>query len=220
MVTTSTKIDTFSSWYLDTGCSTHMTVRRDWFISLDESTKNKFRFVDDNTLKVEEVGKVLIKRNDGKQSFISNVLFMLGMKSNLLSLCQLLEKGFVMKMKDNVLKVYDSKKGLVLMAYLSKNKTLKVGIDVIKHKCLATIVSKSEWLWHYRFRHLTFRDLNLLNRDNMMHRLSHIQVPSEVCEECFECKNPALISYHLLIKFSSGNGKLDEAISIIEVFKL
>ena len=54
----------------------------------------------------------------------------------------------------------------------------------------------------------------------MMHRLSHIQVPSEVCEECLECKNLALIGYHLLIKFSSGNGKLDEVISIIEVFKL
>lgn len=84
---------------------------------------------------------MFIKRKDGKQSFISGVLFVPEMKNNLLSLGQFLEKGFVMKMKDNVLKVYDSKKGLVLMVYLSKNKTLKVGIDVIKHKCLATIVS-------------------------------------------------------------------------------
>lgn len=92
MVTISTKIDNSLSWYLDTSCSTHKIGRRDWFVSLDESTKNKVKFVDDSTLKVKEVGKVLIKIKDGKQSFISYVLFMPRMKSNLLCLGQLLEK--------------------------------------------------------------------------------------------------------------------------------
>lgn len=87
---------------------------------------------------------MLIKRKDGKQSFIFYVLFMSGMKSNLLSLGQLLEKGFVMKIEDNVLKVYASKKRLVLKAHLSKNRTFKVRIDVMEHECLATVVRKSE----------------------------------------------------------------------------
>ena len=160
--TPSTKIDNFSSWYLDTGCTTHMTGKRDWFVSL----------------RAEGVGKVLIKWNDGKQSFIFGVLFMLGMKSNLLSLGQLLEKRFVMKMEDNVLKVYDNKKRLILKALLSKNITFKVGIDVMEHECLATTVRKSEWLCHYRFEHLNFKDLNLLHRDNMVNELPHIQVPN------------------------------------------
>ena len=111
---------------------------------------------------------------------------MSGMKSNLLSLGQLLEKGFVMKIEDNVLKVYASKKRLVLKAHLSKNRTFKVRIDVMEHECLATVVRKSEWLWHYRFGCLNFRDLNLLHRDNMMLKLPHIQVSSEVCEKCLE----------------------------------
>lgn len=75
MVTISIEAESTSSWYLDTECSTHMSVRRDWLISFDESTKNKIRFADDNTLKEEEIGKVLIKRKDGKKSFISDVLF-------------------------------------------------------------------------------------------------------------------------------------------------
>jgi len=40
------------------------------------------------------------------------------MKSNLLGLDQLLEKGFVLKMEDNSLKVFDSNKRLLLKAYL------------------------------------------------------------------------------------------------------
>lgn len=68
MVTTSDEVGNIASWYLGTGCSTRTTSRRNWFISLDESTKNKFRYVDDTTLKAEGIGKVLIKRKDGKQS--------------------------------------------------------------------------------------------------------------------------------------------------------
>ena len=45
--TPSTKIDNFSSWYLDTGCTTHMTGKRDWFVSL----------------RAEGVGKVLVYKS-------------------------------------------------------------------------------------------------------------------------------------------------------------
>lgn len=68
MVTASDEVGNIASWYLGTGCSTRTTSRRNWFISLDESTKNKVRYVDDTTLKAEGIGKVLIKRKDGKQS--------------------------------------------------------------------------------------------------------------------------------------------------------
>lgn len=51
---------------------------------------------------MQGAGKVLIKRKDGNQSFISDVLFVPCMKNNLLSLGQLLEKGYVLIIKDNM----------------------------------------------------------------------------------------------------------------------
>lgn len=36
MVTTREEETAVDFWYLDTGCSTHMTGRKDWFINLDE----------------------------------------------------------------------------------------------------------------------------------------------------------------------------------------
>jgi len=35
-------------WYLDTGCSNHMTDKRYWFSELDDSVNRKVRFVDNS----------------------------------------------------------------------------------------------------------------------------------------------------------------------------
>ena len=93
MVTTQIEWASDNCWYLDTGCSTHMTGIREWFLNLDQSVKSQVKFADDRILTAEGIGKVLIKTKDGGQFCITNVLFVLGMKSNLLSLGQLLEKG-------------------------------------------------------------------------------------------------------------------------------
>jgi hypothetical protein len=44
--------------------------------------KSKVRFENDSALAAEGICDVLIKRNDGKQSLISNVLYIPGVKSN------------------------------------------------------------------------------------------------------------------------------------------
>ena len=63
-----------------------MSGRKDWFVNIKPLMKNMVKFANDNTLAAEGVGDVLIMRKDGKRSVVSNVLYMLGMKSNLLSI--------------------------------------------------------------------------------------------------------------------------------------
>lgn len=139
-----------------------MTGKKEWFVSLDETIQSKVKFVDDNSLSAASRGKVLIKRRDRKHSFISDVLFVPRIKSNLLRLGQLLERGYVMKMENNEMRVYDGEKRLIIKAPLARNRTLKVGIQVMEHKCVATAISQEEWIWHYRFGHLNFKDLSML----------------------------------------------------------
>jgi hypothetical protein len=55
-----------SGWYLDTGCSNHMTGRKDWLVDLDEGVKSKVKFADDSVLRAEGMGNVVIQRRDGK----------------------------------------------------------------------------------------------------------------------------------------------------------
>lgn len=57
---------------------------------------------------------------DGKESNIHDVLYVPSMKSNLISLGQLLENGYSMKMEDKQLKLYDEKGRSIVKAPLTK----------------------------------------------------------------------------------------------------
>lgn len=104
------------SWYLDTGCSNHMTCCKEWLTNLDPTKKSKVRFADFNTVTTEGIGPIAIKRRDGKLAVIQDVMYVLGMKCNLLSLGQLVEKGFTVIMKNECLKMFDSDQKLILKA--------------------------------------------------------------------------------------------------------
>ncbi|XP_004488901.1 uncharacterized protein [Cicer arietinum] len=162
MAATGTKDDCLELWYLDTRCSNHMTEHKEWFVIIDKKVKREIKFIDNITMTTEGVGKVLIQRRDDKQSFICDVWYVPNMKNNLLSLGQLLEKGYSMNMENGQMKMFESSKRLVLKTPLSKNITFKMEIQISENQCLATEVRSEDWLWHQRFGHLNFRSLQML----------------------------------------------------------
>ncbi|GAU26641.1 hypothetical protein TSUD_102510 [Trifolium subterraneum] len=188
MVTTNEEAKFNDQWYLDSGCSSHMTGRRDWFVSINKSMKSKVKFGNDSTLAAEGVGDVLIMRKDSKQSLISNVLYIPGMKSNLLSIGQLIEKNYKVVIEDRLMKLTDANGRLILKAPMSQNRTFKIELDVLEHRCLATAASKDEWLWHYKLGHLNFNDMCDLQKKQLVSGLPEIEIPKEVCEECVQSK--------------------------------
>ena len=86
---------------------------------------------------------------NGKETIIEEVLYVPGLKTNLLSLGQLLQKGFVMTMKDNCLKVFDRNQKLVIQANMSQNRTFRIGMNILKHQCFATSENK-EYAWSHK----------------------------------------------------------------------
>ncbi|XP_050876427.1 uncharacterized protein LOC127080138 [Lathyrus oleraceus] len=133
-------------WYLDSGCSTHMTGRKDWFVQINQAAKSKVKFTDDTILSVEGVGDVLIGKRNGGHSRIKDVLYIPGIKCNLLSIGQLLERGYKIRFEDKILRVLDSNGVLILKAPMAANRTFKVKLKVMEHRCLATAASRDEWL--------------------------------------------------------------------------
>ena len=77
MVTTKDEDRFKDQWYLDSGCSSYMSGRKDWFVNIKSSMKNMVKFSNDNTLEAEDIGDVLIMTKNGKRSLISNVLYIL-----------------------------------------------------------------------------------------------------------------------------------------------
>ena len=63
----------------------------------------------DNTIEAAGIGDIHIKKDGKVVAVIESVLYVPSMKCNLLNVGQLVEKGFSVCMKDDLLKVYDSK---------------------------------------------------------------------------------------------------------------
>ncbi|XP_047179813.1 uncharacterized protein LOC124846575 [Vigna umbellata] len=175
-------------WYLDSRCSTHMTGRKDWFMGIQGVAQEKIRFADNRSLVAEGTGRVVLRDAGGKELTIEEVLYVPGLKSNLLSLGQLLQKGYVMKMENNSLSIFDQQKRMVVQAHLSHNRTFRVVMSVVKHQCFTTSEIKEEWLWHLRFGHLNFKDLSLLGQGKMVNGLSNVEIPDTICRKCVQCK--------------------------------
>ncbi|XP_017412916.1 uncharacterized protein LOC108324479 [Vigna angularis] len=132
LMTTTSKVSSHSQdklWYLDSICSNHMTCHREWLVNFDKTKKSKVKFVDDNTSKVEGVGDVVIRRKNGLRAILTGVLFVPAIRYNLLSIGQLIQKGFTVVMGGfNKVEVFDKKKNLILRSKISKDKTFQINL--------------------------------------------------------------------------------------------
>ena len=171
-------------WYLDSGASNHMAGTRQLFTDLDENIKGEISFGDLSKVPVKGRGDIVLKRKNGDHAFISNVYYVPDMKTNILSLGQLLEKGYQISLKDMHLTLADTRGKLITRVRMAKNMMFPLTILHDTPKCLNSILNDKDWLWHLRYGHLNFESLKLLSRNKMVKGLPHIQHPNEVCENC------------------------------------
>jgi len=76
-------------WYLDTGCSNHMSGQKEAFSELDETFRDTVRFGDNSVVSAMRKWKVQVN----SIHTISDVFYVPALKKNLLSVGQLQEKG-------------------------------------------------------------------------------------------------------------------------------
>ena len=73
-------------WYIDSGCYNHMIRHRDWIVNFNPKKKSTVKFADNRTTQAEGSGNALVKREDGRQAMITEVLYVPRMTTNLISL--------------------------------------------------------------------------------------------------------------------------------------
>src|SRR4051812_4018956 len=78
------------SWYLDSGCSRHMTGRRPMFQDLVLKSGGEVKFGGDQKGKIIGSGTISM----GNSPSITNVLLVEGLTHNLLSISQLSDNGY------------------------------------------------------------------------------------------------------------------------------
>ena len=86
VLTTSCNNEVYNNkWILDSGCTLHMTFRKDWFSSY-ETSKGTVLMGNNATCKIVGIGSVNVRCHDGIMRTITEVRHVLDLKMNLISL--------------------------------------------------------------------------------------------------------------------------------------
>lgn len=85
MVTTNEEEFIAKNWFLETGCSNHMTGHIDWISNFDTSETNEVRLADGNVIEAVGIKDIVIKKNVKEITVIESVLYVPKIKCNLLN---------------------------------------------------------------------------------------------------------------------------------------
>jgi transposase InsO family protein len=163
--------------------------QRDLFSDLDETIQGLVTFGDTSKVPFKGKGNIPIKLKNDDHSYIADVYYVPAIKQNLVSIGQLLEKGYTLFMKNCHLTVTDYNGRLIVYVKMSKNRMFPLNIQYDAEKCLSAITNSEEWLWHLRLGHLNFTSLKMLASKKMVKGMPHIDHLDEVCESCVLSKH-------------------------------
>jgi hypothetical protein len=90
---------------------------------------------------------------------VEDVYYILEIKSNILSVGQLMEKEFEIFMKKMTLHLKDSRGRAIARVETRENQMFKLNLQRIKQKYLKINKEYEAWLWHIKFGHLGYNDL-------------------------------------------------------------
>jgi hypothetical protein len=88
-----------SHWYIDSGCSKHMTEDKSIFVPLNKEKEGSIMFYNDNSVKI--IGKGTISLGN-KDVVPENVLLVENMKHNFLSVSQMCDEGHTYSIQKNL----------------------------------------------------------------------------------------------------------------------
>ncbi|KAL0793897.1 hypothetical protein Bca101_065274 [Brassica carinata] len=176
-------------WVLDTGCSFHMTSRKDIFMNLTEAAGGRVRMANNSITQVEGIGSVRFRNPDGTTFVLHEVRYMPGIARNLISLGTLESKGCEFKGSGGIIKIVlgctvimrGERKGNDTL-YILQGRAMEFesnSADQSKEDERRLITTK---LWHSRLGHVGQKGLEVLAKEGCIDR--EIITGLDFCEDC------------------------------------
>ena len=130
--------------------------------------------MNDHQISVMEKRSISIRTKKGEEKEIPDVYYVLGLQHNLISIGQLVQKGYRIHFENGECVIWDRKPSnrLIAKVEMTQNRmfSLKIQSELFLEPNELQKVAKStfkylhkneSWLWHLRFGHLNFKGLQL-----------------------------------------------------------
>ena len=170
-------------WYLDSGCSRHMTGDRSKLINYVDKFIGTVIFGNDEFATI--VGYGDYKLGD---TIITRVYYVEGLKHNLLSVGQFCDAGLEVAFRQHSCHIRN--KDMVELMQGSRSTNLySISLNNLMAASPVCLLSKASatksWLWHRRFTNLNFGTLNELARKDLVRGLPRLKYDKEqLCPSC------------------------------------
>ncbi|KAM1079184.1 hypothetical protein ACFX2B_013776 [Malus domestica] len=171
-------------WYIDSGCSNHMTAHESLLTDIDTAFTGKVKMGNGNIVKATGKGTLIIDTKRGKRH-IKEVMLVPSLEENLLSVGQMMEHGYFLLFGDTIVEIYDDRtlSNLVVKVEM-KNRSFPLLLKCLEEVARRASTFDSERLWHKRFGHLNMQSLRNLQKYEMVQGLPQLDDMNEVCEGC------------------------------------
>ena len=134
-------------WFLDSGCSNHMTGNIAFFSALDKNVKSEVTLGTDSKVSVMGKGEIKILSKQGERKTIADVYYVPGMRCSLLSIGQLVHKGYNVFFKNYVCTLMDiaPSKRCIAEVKMTRNSmfTLRIRADLKNKNEIAAVTQEA-----------------------------------------------------------------------------
>ena len=167
------------AWYLDSGCSRHMTGNKALFTHLEDYNGGSVRFGDGGKAKV--IGKGIVSIPG--MTKLKEVYLVNGLKTNLLSISQLCDNSHKVHFSTNECIIVHEKGKTVLHGKRNPDNCYVVSTDD-DMSCNSAVISNID-LWHQRLGHINHNDLEKISKLELVRGLPKLQkAANSVCGPC------------------------------------
>ncbi|KAK1553434.1 hypothetical protein Q3G72_034975 [Acer saccharum] len=176
------KANSSNFWYLDSGCSRHMTGNKSFFETLVMEEGGNVTFGDGSKRNVIGKGTISVP---GLPS-LSNALFVDGLKANLISISHLSDEGYSVLFSKDYCSILKPDGQTLLKGMRSSDNCYCLEARIVSNH-----VSMDEQieLWHERLGHMNFRDLRTLGKFNCVRGLPKLRKKANgICGPCQQGK--------------------------------
>ena len=166
-------------WYLDSDCSRHMTGDRSLFKVFKSKKGGNITFGDGSKSQIKGKGIISLSRLPN----IANVLYVKGLRVNLLSISQICDQDFIVLFLKGKCLVMDEfgKKLISGVRTLDNSYELVPDADILYN----SIHLPNEDLWHQWMGHVSYKHLSIVSKHELVLGIPKLsRISNVVCGPC------------------------------------